>query len=76
MEDEPELMHDIRDACHRPGVAYDTLIKESAPSQYEINLYHTNDAVVRADQAVMLQRSFEAWQRSRPDCHIYGQAVW
>ena len=56
MEDEAELMHDIRDACTAQGLPIDTLIKESAPSQYEINLYHTNDAVVAADQAVMLQR--------------------
>ncbi len=56
MEDEAELMHEIRDACNAQGLPIDTLIKESAPSQYEINLYHTNDAVVAADQAVMLQR--------------------
>ncbi|MEP5569101.1 MAG: glutamine synthetase family protein [Halioglobus sp.] len=56
MEDEADLMHDIRDACTAQGLPIDTLIKESAPSQYEINLYHTNDAVVAADQAVMLQR--------------------
>ena len=56
MEDEAELMHEIHDACHAQGLPVDTLIKESAPSQYEINLYHTNDAVIAADQAVMLQR--------------------
>jgi glutamine synthetase len=33
------------------------LIKESAPSQYEINLYHCPDALQAADQAVMLQRA-------------------
>ncbi|MEH6587375.1 MAG: glutamine synthetase family protein [Halioglobus sp.] len=56
MEDEAELMHEIRDACTVQGLPIDTLIKESAPSQYEINLYHTNDALVAADQAMMLQR--------------------
>ena len=53
MEDEAELMHEIHDACHAKGLPVDTLIKESAPSQYEINLYHNNDAVIAADQAVM-----------------------
>ena len=56
MEDMAELMHDIRDACTAQGLPIDTLIKESAPSQYEINLYHCDDALVAADQAVMLQR--------------------
>jgi glutamine synthetase len=51
-----ELMHDIRDACSAQRLPIDTLIKESAPSQYEINLYHCADALLAADQAVMLQR--------------------
>ncbi|RLQ23354.1 glutamine synthetase [Seongchinamella sediminis] len=56
MEGEAELMHDIRDACAVQGLPVDTLTKESAPSQYEINLYHVNDALLAADQAMMLQR--------------------
>lgn len=56
MEDEAELMHEIRDACNAQGLPVDTLVKESAPSQYEINLYHVNDALLAADQAMMLQR--------------------
>jgi glutamine synthetase len=51
-----ELMHGIRDACTAQQLPIDTLIKESAPSQYEINLYHSPDALLAADQAVMLQR--------------------
>lgn len=54
------LMHDIRDACIVQGLPVDTLIKESAPSQYEINLHHTADALVAADQAVMLKRVIRA----------------
>jgi glutamine synthetase len=56
MEDMADLMHDIRDACNAQGLPIDTLIKESAPSQYEINLYHCDDALVAADQAMLLQR--------------------
>ncbi|MEH6591393.1 MAG: glutamine synthetase family protein [Halioglobus sp.] len=56
MEDMGDVMHDIRDACTAQGLPVDTLIKESAPSQYEINLYHCPDALMAADQAVMLQR--------------------
>ncbi len=59
MEDMSELMHGIRDACVLQGLPIDTLIKESAPSQYEINLYHSPDALVAADQAVLLQRTIK-----------------
>ena len=34
----------------------DTLIKESAPSQYEVNLYHEPDALLSADQGLLLRR--------------------
>ncbi|MEH6608087.1 MAG: glutamine synthetase family protein [Halioglobus sp.] len=57
MGDMADLMHDIRDACTAQNLPIDTLIKESAPSQYEINLFHSPDALVAADQAVMLQRA-------------------
>lgn len=57
MEAKSELMHGIRDACTAQNLPVDTLIKESAPSQYEINLYHNPDALLAADQAVMLQRA-------------------
>ncbi|TGD71700.1 glutamine synthetase [Mangrovimicrobium sediminis] len=56
MQEVAELMHEIRDACDAQGLPIDTLTKEAAPSQYEINLYHNDDALVAADQAVMLQR--------------------
>ncbi|MEH6519544.1 MAG: glutamine synthetase family protein [Halioglobus sp.] len=56
MQSMSELMHAIRDACDAQNLPIDTLIKESAPSQYEINLYHCADALVAADQAVMLKR--------------------
>ena len=56
MQDMQDVMHGIRDACLAQSLPIDTLIKESAPSQYEINLYHSNDALLAADQALMLQR--------------------
>jgi len=57
MADMSELMHDIRDACTAQHLPIDTLIKEGAPSQYEINLFHSPDALIAADQALMLQRA-------------------
>jgi glutamine synthetase len=59
-----ELMHAIRDACQIQHLPVDTLIKESAPSQYEINLYHSDDALRAADQAVMLQRAIKGVARA------------
>jgi len=60
MESMAPLMHAIRDACVAQNLPVDTLIKESAPSQYEINLYHSPDALVAADQAVMLKRAIRS----------------
>jgi glutamine synthetase len=64
MSEQAPLMHDIRDACTAQGLPVDTLIKESAPSQYEINLYHCPDALAAADQAVMLKRAIRAVART------------
>ena len=64
MEGMAPLMHAIRDACAAQRLPVDTLIKESAPSQYEINLYHSPDALVAADQAVMLKRAIRSVARA------------
>lgn len=56
MQDMAALMHDIRDASEMQNLPVDTLITEAAPSQYEINLYHEADALLAADQALMLKR--------------------
>jgi len=63
MESVSGLMHAIRDACVAQGLPVDTLIKESGPSQYEINLYHSPDALVAADQAMMLRRAIRGVAR-------------
>lgn len=59
-----DVMHAIRDACDIQQLPVDTLIKESAPSQYEINLYHSDDVLRAADQAVMLQRAIKGVARA------------
>lgn len=65
MYDMSRLMHGIRDACTAQNLPIDTLIKESAPSQYEINLYHSADVLAAADQAVMLQRVIKGVARQQ-----------
>ena len=59
MQDMSEFMHGVRDAAQAQNLPIDTLITEAAPSQYEINLYHQPDALVAADQALMLQRAIK-----------------
>jgi len=59
MQDMSEFMHGVRDAAKAQNLPIDTLITEAAPSQYEINLYHQPDALVAADQALMLQRTIK-----------------
>jgi glutamine synthetase len=84
MAEVSELMHAIRDACTAQGLPIDTLIKESGPSQYEINLYHIPDALVAADQAMMLQRVIKAVARkhglratlmAKPFGHLVGNGM-
>ncbi len=84
MEEMAELMHGIRDACVAQGLPIDTLIKESGPSQYEINLYHNPDALVAADQAMMLRRVIKALARkyglratfmAKPFGHLAGNGM-
>jgi glutamine synthetase len=65
MEEMADLMHAVRDACDAQGLPIDTLIKESAPSQYEINLYHSDDALVAADRAMMLRRAIKGVARQQ-----------
>jgi glutamine synthetase len=63
MAEQAELMHAIRDACTAQNLPIDTLIKEAAPSQYEINLYHNADVLEAADQALLLQRAIRGVAR-------------
>jgi len=54
-----ELFGGIARACAAQDVPTDTLIAEHAPGQYEINLTHVPDALLAADQAVMLKRAIK-----------------
>lgn len=54
------LWQELKDACAALGIPADTFVKEAAPSQYEINLYHTANPVQAADQAFWLKRTIRA----------------
>ena len=47
---------DIRAGATVQGLPVDTIIKEAAAGQYEINLVHRDDALGAADDAVLLKR--------------------
>ena len=59
MQDNSKLMYEIIDACAIQNLPIDTLIKEAARSQYEINLLHQPDALLAADQGILLQRTIK-----------------
>ncbi|WP_008293583.1 glutamine synthetase family protein [Congregibacter litoralis] len=64
MAEVDEFMHAVRECCELQSLAVDTLIKESAPSQYEINLLHHPDALLAADQALLLKRAIRGIARN------------
>jgi glutamine synthetase len=51
-----DLFAEIRAAANAQALPIDTIIKEAAPGQYEVNLKHRRDALAAADDAVQLRR--------------------
>ncbi len=51
-----DLFADIRGAAKEQGLPIDTIIKEAAPGQFEVNLQHRDDPMAAADDAVLLRR--------------------
>ncbi|MFK8042615.1 glutamine synthetase family protein [Congregibacter sp.] len=64
MAEVEDFMHAVRECCEVQNLTVDTLIKEGAPSQYEINLLHHPDALLAADQALLLKRAIRGVARS------------
>ncbi len=51
-----ELFDMIRDAAAAQDLPIDTIIKEAAPGQFEVNLKHRSDPLRAADDVIMLRR--------------------
>lgn len=51
-----DLFDMIRDAAAAQSLPIDTIIKEAAPGQFEVNLKHRADPLKAADDVVMLRR--------------------
>jgi len=51
-----DMMEDLRIACEVQDLPFDGVVKESAPSQYEINMQHVDSPVLAAKQVTMMKR--------------------
>ncbi len=51
-----DMMEDLRLACELQDLPFDGVVKESAPSQYEINMQHVDNPVLAAKQIIMMKR--------------------
>ncbi len=54
------VLADIEAACAAQALPIDTLIAEQGEAQYEINLEHVADALLAADQALLLKRTIKS----------------
>jgi len=50
------MLEDLRLACEVQDIPFDGVVKESAPSQYEINMQHVDNPVLAAKQILMMKR--------------------
>jgi glutamine synthetase len=51
-----EMMEELRVACEIQDLPFDGVVKESAPSQYEINMHHVDSPVLAAKQIIQMKR--------------------
>ncbi len=57
------LIDDIRAFADAQGLPIDTIVKEAAPGQFEVNLRHRADALAAADDVIRLRRLVAAAAR-------------
>lgn len=63
LHDRAALIEDIRAYAEAQGLPIDTIVKEAAPGQYEVNLKHRADALRAADDVILLRRLIQAAAR-------------
>ena len=56
MQEQAELLHEMREAAQAMDLPLDGLLKELGPGQYELNLYHLDDPVQVADNMQLCKR--------------------
>lgn len=57
------LFETIRSDCIAQGIPADALVSEAGPGQFEFNLLHRDDALMAADDAVLMKRIVKAAAR-------------
>ena len=57
LEDHAAFLHRLHDALAAQGIPAGTLVSEYGPGQFEVNLRHTPDPLLAADQAALLRRA-------------------
>ncbi len=57
LDEYEHLFEDIRMSADSQGLPIDTIIKEAAPGQFEVNLKHRGDPLRAADDVIMLRRT-------------------
>jgi len=63
MQEQAELLHEMREASEFMNLPLEGIVKELAPSQYELNLVHDGDALKAADNAQMLKQTIKSVAR-------------
>ena len=56
MHEHRDVLHEMRESCDALGLGLETLVKELAPAQYELNQKHVADPLLAADNAQMMKR--------------------
>lgn len=56
MHEYADVLHEMRECCDALDLGVETLVKELAPAQYEINQTHLDDPLRAADNAQMMKR--------------------
>ncbi len=76
MQEQAVLLHEMRAACELMKLPLEGLVKELAPSQYELNIEYVDDPMLAADHAQMLKQTVKSVaQKSPPHCQLHGQTV-
>ncbi|HEY5646004.1 MAG TPA: glutamine synthetase family protein [Pseudomonadales bacterium] len=63
MHEFADFLHDAREVCDSMELGLETIVKELAPGQFELNLHHVGDALRAADNAQMLKRALKGVAR-------------
>lgn len=65
VEDFSHYLHEVAEACAQQGVACGAVSAEYAPGQFEINLHHSDQLLVAADQCAMFRRAVQCVARKQ-----------